>query len=161
MPQYADTPGIALQVSRGLVVASIQVDLDEDVLARFREDLLRRIHESDSRGAVLDLSGLETLDTAEFESLRKIVTMIGIMGAQPVLVGMKPGVVSGLIEAGADVDGLRTAIDLDAAYELFHEEPETPTEEEGEGDAAKADGEDPAVQAGADRGPDRPAGGGW
>ena len=130
MTLYADIPGIALQVSRDVVVASIQVDLDDDVLARFREDLLRRIHETGSRGVILDVSGLETLDSDEFAALRRIITMCTIMGAESVLAGLQPGVVSALIEAGADVDGLRAAINLDAAFALLQPEPEPEPEPE-------------------------------
>ena len=123
MQNYADTPGVAMQVSRGVVVASIQVDLDDDVLARFREELLRRVQETGSRGVILDVSGLETLDSNEFASLRQIMTMISIMGAEAVLAGLRPGVVSALIEAGADTDGLRAAINLDAAFAFLQLEP--------------------------------------
>jgi rsbT antagonist protein RsbS len=125
-----------MQVSRDVVVASIQVDLDDDVLARFRDDLLRRIHETCSRGVILDVSGLETLDSEEFATLRRIITMSTIMGAEVVLVGLRPGVVSALIETGADVDGLRTAINLDAAFELLQPEPEPEPESESETGAA-------------------------
>ena len=128
MPLYTDTPGISMQVSRDVVVASIQVDLDDDVLARFRDDLLHRIHETSSRGVILDVSGLETLDSNEFAALRRIITMSTIMGAESVLVGLRPGVVSALIEAGADVDGLRAAINLDAAFALLQPEPEPESE---------------------------------
>ena len=128
MAQYADIPGIAMQVSRDVVVASIQVDLDDDVLARFRDDLLRRIHETSSRGVILDVSGLETLDSDEFAALRRIITMGAIMGAESVLVGLQPGVVSALIEAGAEVDGLRAAFDLDAAFTLLESQPDAEPE---------------------------------
>ena len=136
MTLYADTPGVAIQVARDVVVASIQVDLDDDVLARFREDLLNRLHKSGSRGVILDVSGLETLDSDEFASLRRIITMIEIMGAEAVLVGLRPGVVSALIEAGADVDGLRAAVNLDTAFALLTPEHETEAaaEEEAEPD---------------------------
>ena len=113
-----------MQVSRGVVVASIQIDLDDDVLSRFREDLLARIHETGSRGVILDVSGLETLDSAELASLRGLIAMTDLMGARAVLVGLRPGVVSSLIEADADVDGLRAAINLDAAYDLLQPEPD-------------------------------------
>ena len=135
MPLYADIPGIAMQVSRDVVVASIQVDLDDDVLARFRDDLLQRIHETSSRGVILDVSGLETLDSDEFAALRRIITMSTIMGAESVLVGLRPGVVSALIEAGADVDCLRAAINLDAAFALLQPEPEPEPESEAGADA--------------------------
>ena len=119
-----DTPVVAIQVSRDIVVASIQVDLDDDVLARFQEDLLRRVHETGSAGVILDLSGLETLDSHELSALRHIIAMLKIMGAESVLVGLRPGVVSALIDAGADVDGLQAAINLDAAFDLLQPEPE-------------------------------------
>lgn len=123
MSRYADTPAVAIQVSREVVVASIQVDLDEEVLARFRQDLLRCVHETNSPGVIFDLSGLDTLDSQEFAALRDIIKMCSIMGAESVLVGIRPGVVSSLIEAGADVDGLRAATHLDAAYTLLAPEP--------------------------------------
>ena len=124
MTLYADIPGVAMQVSRDVLVASIQIDLDDDVLARFRDDLLRRIHETGSRGVILDVSSLETLDSEEFAALRGIIMMSTIMGAESVLVGLRPGVVSALIEAGVDVDGLRAAVNLDAAFDLLQSEPE-------------------------------------
>ena len=128
MALHADIPGVAMQLSRGVVVASIQVDLDDDVLARFRQDLLDRIHRTDSRGVILDVSGLETLDSEELAALRRIITMTGLMGTESVLAGLRPGVVSALIEAGADVDGLRAAINLDAAFALLQPEPENEAE---------------------------------
>lgn len=108
-----------------MVVASIQVDLDEQVLARFREDLLLRVSESGCRGVILDVSGLETLDCEEFAALRLVMAMVGIMGAESVIVGLRPGVVSALIEAGAEVDGIRAAINLDAAYAMLQSAPES------------------------------------
>ena len=146
MTLYADIPGIALQVTRDVVVASIQVDLDDDVLVRFREDLLRRIHETGSRGVILDVSGLETLDSDEFAALRRIITMCTIMGAESVLAGLRPGVVSALIDAGADVDGLRAAINLDAAFALLQPEPEPECESATDTDADQED--NPPLESG-------------
>ena len=143
MPLYSDIPGIALQVSRDVVVASIQVDLDDDVLARFREDLLRRIHETDSRGVILDVSGLNTLDSVEFAALRHIITMCEIMGAESVLVGLRPGVVSALIEAGADVDGLRAAIDLDTAFALLQPRPDADADADAGKETERESGAEP------------------
>ena len=100
-----------MQVARDVVVASIQVDLDDAVLAQFREDLLRRLQESGCHGVILDVSGLDTLDAEEFAALRHVITMTRIMGARSVL--------AGLIESGIDTDGLTTAVDLDAAFGLL------------------------------------------
>jgi rsbT antagonist protein RsbS len=144
MALHADIPGVAMQLSRGVVVASIQVDLDDDVLARFREDLLERLHESGSEGVILDVSGLQTLDSEEFAALRRIMTMTSLMGAESVLVGLQPGVVSSLIETGVDVEGLRVAINLDAGFALLEPEPQLEPETE------------PATEAELDREDDAP-----
>ena len=149
MAHYADIPGVAMQVSRGVVVASIQVDLDDDVINRFRQDLLDCIHETGSRGVILDVSGLETLDSEELAALRKIMVMTGLMGAESVLVGLRPGVVSALIEVGADIDGLKAAINLDAAFALLEPElePEPVDEIEPETSEDPDAEDDPFVEA--------------
>jgi rsbT antagonist protein RsbS len=148
MSRYSDTPAVAIQVSREVVVASIQVDLDEEVLARFRQDLLRCIHETNSPGVIFDLSGLDTLDSQEFSALRDIIKMCSIMGAESVLVGIRPGVVSALIEAGADVDGLLAATHLDAAYALLAPEPEPEPKLEPEPVPECEDGVDAKISTG-------------
>mgnify|MGYP001816685074 FL=1 len=89
------------------------------MLAPFREVLLNRIHETASSGVILDVSGLAILDSEEFSGLRQTVTMTTLLGADAVLAGLQPGVVSALVESGVDVDGLQTSIDIDAAFELL------------------------------------------
>ena len=125
-----ESTAVAIQVSRNVVVASVQTDLDEGVLSRLREDVLGRLHQTGSSGVILDLSGMATLDSHEFAGLRRIIAMIKIMGAQAVLVGLKPGIVSALIETGADVDGLHAAINLDAAFALLQPQPQPQPEQE-------------------------------
>jgi rsbT antagonist protein RsbS len=86
------------------------------------------VYETGSRAVILDVSGLETLDAHEFAALRRIIRSATIMGSESVLVGLQPGVVSALIEVDADVDGLKTAIDLDAAFALLEQEPDVDPE---------------------------------
>jgi len=147
MSLYDDTPAVAMQVSRDVVVASIQIELNEEVLARFREDLLNRVHDSRSRGVILDVSGLETLDSDEFAELRKIITMCTILGTESILVGLQPGVVSSLIEAGAEVDGVRAAVDLDAAFNLLNP-PELAEEVDDEADGEGEETQEPEPEPG-------------
>jgi hypothetical protein len=69
------------------------------------------------------------------------------MGAESVLVGMRPGVVSALIEAGADADGLRAASNLDAAFAMLEPEPEAQPELEPEADADADSDDDSAPES--------------
>lgn len=110
---------IPLQLSRDYLVASIQIDLSEEVLRQFRHDLLESLRASGARGVILDLSGVRIMDGTDFEELRRTMAMAAVMGAAPVLCGLQAGVVAALVDLGADIDGIDAARDLDRAYELL------------------------------------------
>jgi rsbT antagonist protein RsbS len=110
---------IPLQLSRGCVVASIQIDFDSEVVTRFRSDLLQFVHASQSSRVIIDLSGVEIMDADDFEALRRTLSMVALMGARPILAGLRPGVVSGLVGLGIDTEGVEAALNLDEAFKLF------------------------------------------
>ena len=121
---------IPLQVVRGCVVASIQIDLTPEVLQEFRTELLARVQESGAFGVILDVSGVDILDRDDFDALRKTMVMAEIMGARPVLSGLKPGVVSALIDLGVDPEGLNAVLNLDDAFQLLDEMQASPAASE-------------------------------
>ena len=115
---------VPLQLSQGCIVASIQIDLTEDVLREFRADILHLLHTSGVTGIILDLSGVEVLDLGDFEDMSKTIEMAGLMGAKTVVSGLKPGVVSALGELGAETEEITAAMNLDDAFKMITE-PET------------------------------------
>ena len=112
---------IPLQVSQDCVVASIQVDLTEDVLRAFRDDLLEMLHATGAGGVILDLGGVDILDPEDFEALRRSLEMATLMGAHAILAGLRPGVVAALVELDARVEGVDAALNLDLAFALMRE----------------------------------------
>ena len=112
---------IPLQEVRGCVVASIQIDLDPEVLRQFQDDLLGRVQKSRATGVILDVSGIDVLDLDDFNGLRSTMEMAEIMGARPILSGLKPGVVSALIDLGVDPEGVKAVLNLDDAFQLLDE----------------------------------------
>ena len=110
---------IPLQVVRGCVVASIQIDLTPEVLRQLRIDLLERVQKSRATGVILDVSGIDILDMDDFNGLRSTMEMAEVMGARPILSGLKPGVVSALIDLGADAESVNAVLNLDDAFRLL------------------------------------------
>ena len=110
---------IPLQVARGCVMASIQIDLTPEVLRQFRIDLLECVQKSRANGVILDVSGIDILDLDDFNGLRRTMEMAKVMGAWPILSGLKPGVVSALIDLGADPEGVTAVLNLDDAFRLL------------------------------------------
>lgn len=112
---------IPLQISNKCIVASIQVDLTDNVLQHFQNELLERIHMLSVPLVIFDLSGVEIMDCYEFHALRKIMSAVTIMGPQTVIAGIKPNVVSSLVDSGADIDDIQGVNNLDAAFSLLND----------------------------------------
>jgi rsbT antagonist protein RsbS len=112
-----DHSHVPMQVISGCLTASIQLDLTTDLLRRFQQDLLQRIQTSGVSAVILDVSGVEIMDLEDFELLRRSMAMASIMGARPILVGLRPGIVASLIAMDANVDGVEAATDLDDALQ--------------------------------------------
>ncbi len=137
-----DTARVPLTVSRGCIVASIQRDLRGEVLQQFRDDLLERLQSSGANGVILDLSGLSIMDADDFDGIRRTLDMAMLMGARTVVVGLRPGVVSALVELGVDTGNFDTLLDLDDGFALFEsleiveqdDDEQTPEDEEPEDD---------------------------
>ncbi len=110
---------IPLQVTRGCVVASIQIDLDPEVLRQFRIDLLECVQKSRANGVILDVSGIDILDLDDFNGLRSTMEMAAVLGARPILSGLNPGMVSALIDLGVDQEGVIAVLNLDDAFRLL------------------------------------------
>ena len=110
---------IPMQLSRGCVVASLQIDLSEDVIARFRKDLLEFLHSTGADSVILDVSGLDVIDGNDFNALKLAMSMAQLMGAHSVVSGLKPGVVSSIIELGVETRDVNAALDLDDAFDVI------------------------------------------
>lgn len=133
---------IPLQLSRSCVVASVQVDLDAEVLLRFRAELLEMLQTSGARGVILDLSGVDVMDFEDFRAVRDTMSMARLMGAETILSGLQPGVVSALIDLEADTRNVEAAHSLDDAFERMEAllKPEDVKREELPDDMADEDG---------------------
>ena len=118
---FQDAPRVAMQVNRGIIVSSVQTDLTEPVLARFQDELLAKIHRIGARGVVFDLSGIDLLDSVEFQGLRRILKMAELLGARTVISGLRPGIVSSLVDANADTEGVEATLQTDDAIALIRE----------------------------------------
>ncbi len=110
---------IPLQISQNCVVASIQTELTPEIFKQLRYDLLEKLHDSGAGGVIIDVSGIEILDLTDFNELKKIINMVGIMGAKTIVSGFKPELISALVDLDADIDGINAAFNLDDAFALM------------------------------------------
>jgi rsbT antagonist protein RsbS len=108
------------------LLVSIQIELRDAVAEAFQADVLSAIEKRGTTGLVVDISGLDMVDTYVARILAETGRMAKLMGTSTVLVGMRPEVAATLVRMGYGMDGVRTALDLDAGLTLLgHVIPET------------------------------------
>ena len=119
MAADVDIAGIPMQVMRGCLVVSIQIDLDDAVLERFKNELLEKVRATQVGGVIFDISGLDLLDAHEFFGLRACMAMSQLMGARAILVGVNVGIASSLVDLDVDVANLTATRTLERALDLL------------------------------------------
>ena len=100
------------------LLATIQVDLHDTVVDAFQNDVLREIEKTGSSGLIVDISALESVDSYVARVLADTGKMAKLMGAETVIVGMRPAVAATLVRMGYLMPGIRTALSLQEGLEL-------------------------------------------
>ena len=103
----------------GNLLASVQVDLDDSVAERFQGDLLHALEKTAGAGVVIDITALVVVDSYVARVLADTARMAKLMGAETVLVGMRPEVAATLVRMGYSMAGVRTALDIDDGLALL------------------------------------------
>jgi len=93
--------------------------LTDAVLGLIRERAVRAVHAAGSRGVIIDVSAVRTLDSAACGRLVELARMIDLLGAKTVFVGFQPGVVSSLMDLDVDFSGIQGAVNLEDAFEYL------------------------------------------
>ena len=108
-----------LRLGRTLI-ASIQTELRDRVAQDFQDDVLSALEKRGTDGLVIDISGLETVDTYVARVLAETGRMAKLMGASTVLVGMRPEIAATLIRMGYSMTGIQTALNLEEGLARMH-----------------------------------------
>jgi rsbT co-antagonist protein RsbR len=82
------------------------------------ESLLQRIVETGSEIAIIDITGVPTVDTLVAQHLLKTVTAIRLMGADCIISGIRPQIAQTIVHLGVDLQGVLTKANLADALSL-------------------------------------------
>jgi rsbT co-antagonist protein RsbR len=76
------------------------------------ESLLQRIVDTGSEVAIIDITGVPTVDTLVAQHLLKTVTAIRLMGADCIISGIRPQIAQTIVHLGVDLRGVITKASL-------------------------------------------------
>src|SRR5690606_15982341 len=81
-----------------VLVATFDRDPDSAYLRGAATRIMDAVVNSHCKGLLIDLSPVELLDPIEFSGVRRIVEMAKVIGVRCVLVGIRPEIVSALVD---------------------------------------------------------------
>jgi rsbT co-antagonist protein RsbR len=82
------------------------------------ESLLQKIVEEGALMAIIDITGVPTVDTLVAQHLLKTVTAIRLMGADCIISGVRPQIAQTIVHLGVDLKGVTTKANLADALSL-------------------------------------------
>ncbi|MFC5220264.1 STAS domain-containing protein [Streptomyces coerulescens] len=108
-----------------VLLVTLQGDLYDSTAERLRQDIGETVSDSAISGVVIDLSGVEIVDSFMGRVLSDVAAMTRLLAAQTVVAGMRPAVAITLVELGLTLPGLRTALHTEEALRLLGAEVST------------------------------------
>lgn len=102
----------------GVLAVPMIGTLDSGRTQLVMEALLQRIVETGSALAIIDITGVPTVDTLVAQHLLKTVTAIRLMGADAIISGIRPQIAQTIVHLGIDLEGITTKATLADALSL-------------------------------------------
>ncbi len=102
----------------GVLAVPMIGTLDSNRTQLVMESLLQRIVDTGSELAIIDITGVPTVDTLVAQHLLKTVTAIRLMGADCIISGVRPQIAQTIVHLGIDLQGIITKATLADALAL-------------------------------------------
>ena len=102
----------------GILVLPLIGTLDSARTQVIMESLLQQIVESEATIAIIDITGVPTVDTLVAQHLLKTVAAARLMGADCIISGIRPQIAQTIVQLGVDLNEVSTKASLAAAFRL-------------------------------------------
>ncbi|MFI0505162.1 STAS domain-containing protein [Streptomyces albogriseolus] len=102
-----------------VLLVTLQGDLHDSMASQLQQDLAETISASRVTGVVIDISGVEIVDSYLGRVLAETAAQTELLAARTVVAGMRPAVAITLVELGLTFPELRTALNTEAALALL------------------------------------------
>ncbi len=124
-------PKVVMHITRGCLVVPLQIELSDEAMLEIQVEILEKVNQSGVRGVIIDLTSIDILDSFLAQALLDTGRMASILGATTVIVGLRPELVSALVDLGIESKDILTAITLEQGFQKLRSivEPEERPEE--------------------------------
>ncbi|BDI28385.1 polyvinyl alcohol dehydrogenase [Capsulimonas corticalis] len=107
-----------VQLWQGIVALPIIGTLDSARTQIVMENLLQAIVDTGSETAIIDITGVPTVDTLVSQHLLKTVAAARLMGAECIISGIRPQIAQTIVHLGVELTDVTTKATLASAFAL-------------------------------------------
>ncbi len=104
------------------LLATPQEAMRDLAAVRFKDDVLRRVKESRVNGLILDLSGIDVVDSFMGRTIGEITNSAVLLGIEVVVIGLRPEVAMTMVEMGVSIGQVHPILNLDLALEFLRDQ---------------------------------------
>jgi|GEM_PF-1546829 len=97
-----------IQIWEGIVTVPLIGTLDSRRTQQLMEQLLHKIVETSSQVALIDVTGVPTIDSRTAQYLIETISAVHLLGAEVVLTGIRPEIARTLVQLGTDLSNVNT-----------------------------------------------------
>ncbi|HSN87023.1 MAG TPA: STAS domain-containing protein [Thermoanaerobaculia bacterium] len=108
-----------IEVWSGVLCLPVVGVVDSQRSAEMTETLLEMIVSKQARTAIVDITGIDVMDTKTADHFIKMARAVRLLGAECVISGINPGIAQTLTHIGVDLTGVKTMRNLRDALQ-FH-----------------------------------------
>jgi PAS domain S-box-containing protein len=101
-----------VQVWDGIVLVPLIGTLDSQRTQQLMERLLCRVTETGSAVAIIDITGVPTVDTQTAQHLIEAISAVRLLGAETILTGVRASIAQTLVHLGVDLSNVITRSSL-------------------------------------------------
>jgi rsbT co-antagonist protein RsbR len=102
----------------GILALPIIGTLDSSRTQMVMENLLQTVVATNSRYAIIDITGVPTVDTLVAQHLLKTITAARLMGAECIISGVRPQIAQTIVHLGINLEDVITKAKLSDAFAL-------------------------------------------
>ena len=108
-----------IEVWAGVLCLPVVGIVDSQRSAEMTESLLEMVVTKQASTAIVDITGIDVMDTKTADHFIKMAKAIRLLGAECIITGINPGIAQTLIQIGVDLTQVRTMRNLREALQ-FH-----------------------------------------
>jgi rsbT co-antagonist protein RsbR len=108
-----------IEVWEGVLCLPVVGVMDTSRSAEMSEALLRAVVERKARCTIIDVTGIDVMDTATVDHFLRMAKSVRLLGAECIVTGVSPGIAQTIVHMGVDLSGLTTRRSLRDALTLY------------------------------------------